>query len=536
MPQKKTASINRRPIHFWKPFNDWWRVALERSGRRPLAEEINQWYEEYSDLTWPPDEKPTLQETRVHAKCLRSVDAVRLYFRKYRASKKGQHGSSQDDEDDDEGPSYSTHRDTYNPQEHSQSQDSGRYLDQVHKDRNYTYSSAEGDGLPNKFARTQPRSKRQAKFHKLQSSGALQPEPMPSHHKVQYQGQRFGIALHQTAPRAGGPPPPVSASLGKHSSTSIYGIQPQYPGPGPVTTGHANANMNGVQRTAAFTQPFADQLGLGGAAMANLPEIKTAPRDMLARGALVNLPVSPLGAIYTMDDENLEAELKNILGAHTPTLGGGAWANDNLSADNMAGASAAEAPLSATHPTVPYNPQLSKLQQSSAQQQFSRCQASSMGLVLSSPRLMGMDTSKLGDKQAWPTFPLPPSADRLAKRARTLGPASDDTSCETGLRTGTLQAWPPNPARTYAHPGYMHANALNMYAQPGSAAGRSPLSQYLDYNEVVIKSEPWEDDPWSTNVLDQMPAVPVPAPGMPLAGTQRGYLPDFGSVMAQIQH
>jgi hypothetical protein len=32
--------------------------------------------------------KPSLQETRVHAKCLRSLPLVRDYFRNYRAKKK----------------------------------------------------------------------------------------------------------------------------------------------------------------------------------------------------------------------------------------------------------------------------------------------------------------------------------------------------------------------------------------------------------------------------------------------------------------
>lgn len=35
------------------------------------------------------EEKPSLQETRVHAKCLRSVTSVRDYFREYRAKKRG---------------------------------------------------------------------------------------------------------------------------------------------------------------------------------------------------------------------------------------------------------------------------------------------------------------------------------------------------------------------------------------------------------------------------------------------------------------
>lgn len=40
-----------------------------------------------ADGTWG-ETKPTLQETRVHAKCLRSLPLVRDYFRNYRAKKK----------------------------------------------------------------------------------------------------------------------------------------------------------------------------------------------------------------------------------------------------------------------------------------------------------------------------------------------------------------------------------------------------------------------------------------------------------------
>jgi hypothetical protein len=42
---------------------------------------------EAAERTWG-DTKPTLQETRVHAKCLRSLPLVRDYFRNYRAKKK----------------------------------------------------------------------------------------------------------------------------------------------------------------------------------------------------------------------------------------------------------------------------------------------------------------------------------------------------------------------------------------------------------------------------------------------------------------
>jgi len=47
----------------------------------------HRWYQVQSSHAWGP-EKPSLQETRTHAKCLRSVSSVRDYFREYRAKKK----------------------------------------------------------------------------------------------------------------------------------------------------------------------------------------------------------------------------------------------------------------------------------------------------------------------------------------------------------------------------------------------------------------------------------------------------------------
>lgn len=47
----------------------------------------SRWYDAESDNAWG-DAKPSLNETRVHAKCLRSVNSVRDYFREYRAKKK----------------------------------------------------------------------------------------------------------------------------------------------------------------------------------------------------------------------------------------------------------------------------------------------------------------------------------------------------------------------------------------------------------------------------------------------------------------
>lgn len=45
------------------------------------------WYEDQSGHAWGP-ERPSLQETRTHAKCLRTLSSVRDYFRDYRAKKK----------------------------------------------------------------------------------------------------------------------------------------------------------------------------------------------------------------------------------------------------------------------------------------------------------------------------------------------------------------------------------------------------------------------------------------------------------------
>ncbi|KAF6257579.1 hypothetical protein COO60DRAFT_1626766 [Scenedesmus sp. NREL 46B-D3] len=65
----------------------WWRSELTRTGRRPTSQEIGDWYEVSADGVWT-EGKPSLQETRVHAKCLRSLPLVRDYFRNYRAKKK----------------------------------------------------------------------------------------------------------------------------------------------------------------------------------------------------------------------------------------------------------------------------------------------------------------------------------------------------------------------------------------------------------------------------------------------------------------
>lgn len=53
----------------------------------PCLHRTCRWYAAQSGHAWGP-EKPSLQETRTHAKCLRSVSSVRDYFREYRAKKK----------------------------------------------------------------------------------------------------------------------------------------------------------------------------------------------------------------------------------------------------------------------------------------------------------------------------------------------------------------------------------------------------------------------------------------------------------------
>jgi hypothetical protein len=70
-----------------QPFNDWWRNQLDKSGRRASAQEIVMWYHANAQELWG-DDAPSIQETRVHAKCLRSLPLVRDYFRSYRAKKR----------------------------------------------------------------------------------------------------------------------------------------------------------------------------------------------------------------------------------------------------------------------------------------------------------------------------------------------------------------------------------------------------------------------------------------------------------------
>jgi len=81
---RRKWSPNRKAAGFWGPFNDWWRLEFTRLGRRPTTEEVSDWYVQCADQTWP-GQKPSLKETRRHAKCLRTTEDVRNYFRKYRA-------------------------------------------------------------------------------------------------------------------------------------------------------------------------------------------------------------------------------------------------------------------------------------------------------------------------------------------------------------------------------------------------------------------------------------------------------------------
>ncbi|KAG1661031.1 hypothetical protein FOA52_005346 [Chlamydomonas sp. UWO 241] len=104
--RKAPKAPSRRPVHFWRPFNDWWRQELQVAEKRPSAEDINTWYHANAEAVWADVKAPTMAETRVHAKCLRTVDQVRDYFRKYREvtrDKQGRRsGASTGDDDDDE--------------------------------------------------------------------------------------------------------------------------------------------------------------------------------------------------------------------------------------------------------------------------------------------------------------------------------------------------------------------------------------------------------------------------------------------------
>ncbi|GFR43063.1 hypothetical protein Agub_g4070 [Astrephomene gubernaculifera] len=82
--------LSRRPVQFWAPFNDWWRSEFERTGKRPSGDEVGDWYIQKAPSIWGA-EAPSLEETRTHAKCLRSVGSIREYFRGYRARKRARH-------------------------------------------------------------------------------------------------------------------------------------------------------------------------------------------------------------------------------------------------------------------------------------------------------------------------------------------------------------------------------------------------------------------------------------------------------------
>jgi hypothetical protein len=66
---------------------DWWRSELERTGKRPSTEAVGSWYAAHAASCWGTH-APSLEETRTHAKCLRSVGSIREYFRGYRARKR----------------------------------------------------------------------------------------------------------------------------------------------------------------------------------------------------------------------------------------------------------------------------------------------------------------------------------------------------------------------------------------------------------------------------------------------------------------
>ena len=86
---------NRKAAGFWSPFNDWWRQEFARVGRRPSTEDVSAWYVDHADKAWKVN-KPSIKETRRHAKCLRTTEDVRNYFRKYRAKRSSTAQSKKD--------------------------------------------------------------------------------------------------------------------------------------------------------------------------------------------------------------------------------------------------------------------------------------------------------------------------------------------------------------------------------------------------------------------------------------------------------
>lgn len=75
----EVALLDSTPVH------NAYLIRTESTHHHPLLS-LNR-YARSADDVWG-DAKPTLQETRVHAKCLRSLPLVRDYFRNYRAKKR----------------------------------------------------------------------------------------------------------------------------------------------------------------------------------------------------------------------------------------------------------------------------------------------------------------------------------------------------------------------------------------------------------------------------------------------------------------
>ncbi|KAG2454316.1 hypothetical protein HYH02_001344 [Chlamydomonas schloesseri] len=78
----------RRELNWWHSFNSWWRDEYDKLGRRPRMQEVDEWYHENAERIWGA-EKPSLEATRDHAKCLRSKKELREYFQRYNAKKFG---------------------------------------------------------------------------------------------------------------------------------------------------------------------------------------------------------------------------------------------------------------------------------------------------------------------------------------------------------------------------------------------------------------------------------------------------------------
>ncbi|GAX83838.1 hypothetical protein CEUSTIGMA_g11262.t1 [Chlamydomonas eustigma] len=75
----------RRPTQFWAPLNTWLRDYMAANDKRPGSSVVRVWFEENAHLVWDETDMPTWAETRVHAKCLRTTEQVKYYFREYRA-------------------------------------------------------------------------------------------------------------------------------------------------------------------------------------------------------------------------------------------------------------------------------------------------------------------------------------------------------------------------------------------------------------------------------------------------------------------